>query len=554
MSAIPTPLEQAIAAYDDAPYESNIDVPNISAIAREFSVPANTLSKRISGVTTSRSEANIHNQALTPGEEDTLVDYIRRASLSGHPPTPQMVREIAEAIRDNRVLHPSAFPVLPLPPLGKNWIEKFRHRHNIKSVWSRRLDTTRFDASCLENLVPWFTEMRCLLELHKYQPEDIYNMDETGYNPTQTQSTRVLVVDDGKKRKRKGKATKASAARQEWVTTIECISASGCALNPLIIYAAKGGINTRWIPEGGTEGWSWVTSNKGWSSDTLAYAWLQDIFEPSTVPSCGSSSSPSSRHRLLVLDGHGSHVKPRFLGFCMNHAIDVMVLPSHTSAVTQPLDVGVFGPLKAHMARLTDRGATYDHGRVPRQVWASRLAIARPLAMTESNIRVGWKETGLYPFCPERVLHKVMDRPSSSSTPSRQPLGSLSVNNLDFLQSCSASPMKDRMAEIIRQGEADRARLVVMDRENAGLRDAVKDGKKTRAGFNVGSVGMSHFTDPRVIEKAEAAAARTKARQGKGKATEAENEEEGPPGDEYQSYSDLEIALEELERYGDGNY
>ena len=145
---------------------------------------------------------------------------------------------------------------------------------------------------------------------------------------------------------------------QEWITTIECISASGCALPPLVIYSATGAMNIRWIPEGGTgtEKWSWTTSNKGWTNDTLSYDWLQDIFEPSTA-SPSDPSSPSNR-RLLIVDGHGSHVKARFLLFCVDHAIDLMVLPAHTSAITQPLDVGVFGPLKAHMARLTDRGAT----------------------------------------------------------------------------------------------------------------------------------------------------------------------------------------------------
>ena len=210
--------------------------------------------------------------------------------------------------------------------------------------------------------------MRCLLDKYHYKPEDIYNMDETGYNPTQTQSTRVLVVGDGKRLK----ATKASSGRQEWVTTIECISASGRALSLLVIYSAKGSLNVQWIPQGGTtEGWRWTTSNKGWTNDNLSYAWLQDVFKPSTV----SPSDPSTQRRLLILDGHGSHVKPRFLGFCINHAIDVMVLPSHTSAITQPLGVGVFGLLKAHMARLTDRGATYGHGRVSRELWASRLAL-----------------------------------------------------------------------------------------------------------------------------------------------------------------------------------
>ncbi len=36
------------------------------------------------------------------------------------------------------------------------------------------------------------------------------------------------------------------------------------------------------------------------------------------------------------------------------------MLPAHTSHKSQPLDVGIIKPLKAAMARIADRAATYD--------------------------------------------------------------------------------------------------------------------------------------------------------------------------------------------------
>src|SRR5271170_1385657 len=44
-------------------------------------------------------------------------------------------------------------------------------------------------------------------------------------------------------------------------------------------------------------------------------------------------------YRLLILDGHGSHVTGEFLGYCIQHKIVLLVLPPHTSHLTQPLDV-----------------------------------------------------------------------------------------------------------------------------------------------------------------------------------------------------------------------
>ena len=52
--------------------------------------------------------------------------------------------------------------------------------------------------------------------------------------------------------------------------------------------------------------------------------------------------------RLLILDGHGSHVTPDFLEFCEAKRIMVIVYPPHSTHSLQPLDVVLFGPLSNH--------------------------------------------------------------------------------------------------------------------------------------------------------------------------------------------------------------
>ncbi len=80
---------------------------------------------------------------------------------------------------------------------------------------------------------------------HPYRPHNIFNMDETGHRIGTTQSRRCLVIRDRSEKKGKGKkATKATSGRQEWVTTIECVSAAGQALPPLIVFKATGSFNT----------------------------------------------------------------------------------------------------------------------------------------------------------------------------------------------------------------------------------------------------------------------------------------------------------------------
>ncbi|RPA96297.1 hypothetical protein L873DRAFT_1925421 [Choiromyces venosus 120613-1] len=51
-------------------------------------------------------------------------------------------------------------------------------------------------------------------------------------------------------------------------------------------------------------------------------------------------------HRLLLFDGHSSHINAAFLEFCVSHNIIPYCLPPHTTHRLQPLDVSVFGPYK----------------------------------------------------------------------------------------------------------------------------------------------------------------------------------------------------------------
>ena len=137
---------------------------------------------------------------------------------------------------------------------------------------------------------------------------------------------------------------------------------------------------------------------------------------------------------------------------------------------------------------MIDGFTTYDPGCIPKDIWASYMASARALAITESNIRVGWRETGIYPFSPNRVLDRLQKVPTSSSTPSRSPLAPRAMNNLEFLDPWTPSPMKECVKSIITDVRADRedneglrARNAVLELDNKGLVDAMTSRKRIRS-------------------------------------------------------------------------
>jgi hypothetical protein len=80
-------------------------------------------------------------------------------------------------------------------------------------------------------------------------------------------------------------------------------------------------------------------------------AWLEQIFDRYT--------KKKARHRkdwrLLILNGHGSHVTSSFFEYCLRYRILVLVYPPHSTYTLQPLDVVMFKPLaSAYTKSLTN--------------------------------------------------------------------------------------------------------------------------------------------------------------------------------------------------------
>ena len=369
-------------------------------------------------------------------------------------------------------------PDHPIESVGKKWISKFKKRHpEVASVWTKPMERARIDGTTPELLGKWFTELKALMDKNRYLPENTFNMDETGYSIGTSQSSRVLIVlerdHEGELVGAGRKVAKKVPGRQEWVTAIECVSSAGMLLPPMMIFKGLERFKEEWRPVGmGTEDWQWYTSPKGWTNDYLGYQWLTTLFQPSTIP-----LDPSQR-RLLILDGHGSHIRADFLAYCMRHAMNVMVLPPHSSHLTQPLDVGIFRPLKQAMASTTNRVARFDDGRMSRATWIVNIVQVRSKALTESNIRSGWRNAGLRPFRPSLLLKPHGEAPPTtpeSSQPRKTPLQSLSAENRNFIRT-HRPPIdretKRRLLSASSSLESVQAKLAVAEEGESGAQGA----------------------------------------------------------------------------------
>jgi hypothetical protein len=114
------------------------------------------------------------------------------------------------------------------------------------------------------------------------------------------------------------------------VTIIADGNAISNSLPPYFVFSGK-----RWNPEflkGAVSGSDGEMSDTGWSNTTMFNNYVTKHFTK-----YGNISKSDST--LLLYDGHRSHI---------NLTLTVLfVLPPHTIHLTQPLDVGAFGPLKS---------------------------------------------------------------------------------------------------------------------------------------------------------------------------------------------------------------
>ena len=107
------------------------------------------------------------------------------------------------------------------------------------------------------------------------------------------------------------------------MTVIECTNAASWALPPCVIFKGKVFIES-WF-DGLPEDWRFEVSPNGWTSDEIGLRWLEKLFIPTT------SSRTKGGYRLLILDGHGSYLTPRFDEIYKKNKVILIYIPPHSS-------------------------------------------------------------------------------------------------------------------------------------------------------------------------------------------------------------------------------
>jgi DDE superfamily endonuclease/Tc5 transposase DNA-binding domain len=347
------------------------------------------------------------SQRLSKEEEKVLIQYFQDLQRQDLCPNYPRIRRMISEILQNRGDHKT---------LGKHYVTRFLQRHpELKTGKTRAMDVKRLTALDPTIIERFFSEFERLRSEYSVEIDDIYNMDETGFQLSQT-TANFVVYDPALGRP----IAPAPEGNHQWATIIECVGINR-AIKPYLIFIGKALEDHMFLKTEELPDIIWAFSPKGWIDNELAVDWLRRVFVPKT--------SKQGRHSILILDNHNSHIIGEFQYCCLKHDIHPLYLPTHASHKLQPLDVGPFSPLSAAYGRSVQNYTPTGFATLDRVVFTKLYTQARQMTLTERNIRAGWKRAGIWPLNKQKLLDNPAIKNFGRTMPEYQPPPVKEVSN-----------------------------------------------------------------------------------------------------------------------------
>ena len=213
-------------------------------------VPPSTLKDRLSGRV-------VHGKKPGPApylnskEEKELSDHLILAARSGFGKTRRDVMNLVEGYMLKQQPSKSV-------NLSNGWWYNFKKRNpNLSLRSGDSTSTVRMNAVNPENVNTYFDLLEDLFDQFDFYsyPETIYNMDETGM-PLEPRPPKIVA------RKGQKKIRYQTSGQKQQITVIGCGNATGQAIPPFVIFAAKQ-VNYLWT-KNEVPGTRFAVSDKGW--------------------------------------------------------------------------------------------------------------------------------------------------------------------------------------------------------------------------------------------------------------------------------------------------
>lgn len=376
--------------------------------------------------------------ALTGPEEKALVAFIRSVENSAFAVTEAAIKNYASFLREYRFDGPQ-------PPVSQSWVRRFKRRHQeLQCKLPKVKEVTRAGAEMdIQHIEDWFKEFDAVLRTLGIKASNLWNFDET---PLQIGWINGSMRIFSTRMKRNTRPTVFQPGNKESLTSVDAISAGGRSIPSFLILSAKvlleeytrADIDQRVVL---------TFTESGFNNNHRALQWLQhfnhhsfhssDSFKGCTIKEWFGYSSKLTREkymkkyafkkhttdtkkrtfRVLLMDSFAAHENPEFIWYCQMFDIIPFRLPSHTSHILQPLDVGIYQYLKKEQRKALSDFMMAGGVRISRFDFLNQWNRMYDEAFKACHMYTGFEKSGIYPVNPELVLRPLREYVNNRQKP-----------------------------------------------------------------------------------------------------------------------------------------
>lgn len=162
-----------------------------------------------------------------------------------------------------------------------------------------------------------------------------------------------------------------------------------------------------------------TSSSSGWIT--------KDLFTAFAIYFCHEISLFRIEHKIsediwLILDGHRSRINSMAIEYFAKNRVNVLILPSRTSHVCQPFDVGLASPMKRRIKDFSQSPPPIVQellSNFKTQAAKQRILIISAIinawwqTATPVNCQTSFAATGIFPYNLEKVVSNRFVRPTT---------------------------------------------------------------------------------------------------------------------------------------------
>ena len=347
--------------------------------AEEYGIPRSTLGDYYRGSTLPGAKSG-PNKYLSDAEEAELTRFLIRCASVGFPKTRSNVIAIVQRVCDRKGVKVT---------VTHGWYESFTKRHSELVLRIPKLSVARAKATDPEVISSYFDMLEKVLVEYDLldTPAHIFNVDETGM-PLDHHPPKVVC--------KKGMKNPSciTSGKKTQITVVACVSAAGYCIPPMVIWNGKSMHPD--MAAGEVHGTLHAFSDNGWIDTELFDVWFNNLF---------LRYAPAVRPLLLLMDGHSTHYSPETIRLAAKQKVILFILPPNTTHLSQPLDKGIFGPLKIRYSQFCHEYLAQNPGKVlSRFSFSSLFKKAWVQALTMVNVQSGFETTGVYPLDRSKIM------------------------------------------------------------------------------------------------------------------------------------------------------